>query len=276
MSLFLNSIAVRRDLLYNNVDAGERICAAKEKKMKRYFILLILIGISSIWLLLAVAPGKGEQAQQLQQVQDVQAAETFKGALRPDIDFGKIPLYFLANRGQVNEKVRFYARASGYTLWLTKQGLVFDSIRKEKAGVEETHSPHSPHSPYSTKTWRDVSRLMFIGANKNPGMVPANKTKLRVNYFKGNDKSKWHCDIPASPAVLYKGLYKNIDLNVYGIEKEIEYDWMVKPGGNLEDIRFEFKNVKGTRLDEQGNLLIAQETGGLSKCRGRPPCLPFG
>jgi len=55
-------------------------------------------------------------------------------------------------------------------------------------------------------------------------MVAVEETKLRVNYFKGKDKSQWHCDIPTSQAVLYKSLYKNIDLKVYGIEKEIEYD----------------------------------------------------
>ena len=68
-------------------------------------------------------------------------------------------------------------------------------------------------------------------------------------------------------AVLYKNLYKNIDLRVYGIEKQIEYDWIVKPGGNPGDIRFKYKNVKGTRIDKDGNLLIETEFGELMhKC----------
>ncbi|MCP4213090.1 MAG: hypothetical protein GY765_00470, partial [bacterium] len=79
------------------------------------------------------------------------------------------------------------------------------------------------------------------------------------NYFKGNDKSKWNCNIPTSMAVLYEKLYKNIDLKVYGIEKQIEYDWLVKTGGDPGDIKFKYENVKGTRIDKEGNLLI--ETG---------------
>jgi hypothetical protein len=259
----------------------------KEKKMKRYVILAI---ISGIWLLLAIAPGKGEQVQLVQQVQDVPSAGIYKEALRPDINFGKIPLYFVANQGQVNEKALFYAKASRYTLWLKKEGLVFDSMKAQGAahsvtgrgqGAEQprrgtlgsqegiTNSPHSPHSPYSPKSphspkiLRDVSRLMFVGSDSDPVMVPVEETKLRVNYFKGKDKSQWHCDIPTSKAVLYKRLYKNIDLKVYGIEKAIEYDWIVKPGGNPEDIKFEYKHVKGTRLDEEGNLLIETDFGEL-------------
>jgi hypothetical protein len=79
--------------------------------------------------------------------------------------------------------------------------------------------------------------------------------------MKGRDSSKWRTDISTSKAVMYKNLYNHIDLKVYGIEKQIEYDWMVKPGGNPGDIRFKYKDVKGTRLDEEGNLLIETEYG---------------
>ena len=47
------------------------------------------------------------------------------------VDFGNIPLYFTANRGQVDGKALFYAKASRYTLWLTEGGLVFDSFKAE-------------------------------------------------------------------------------------------------------------------------------------------------
>ena len=66
---------------------------------------------------------------------------------------------------------------------------------------------------------------------------------------------------------MYKGLYKNIELKVYGVEKQIEYDWIVKPGGNSGEIRFEYKNVKGTRIDNDGNLIIESNFGELlHKC----------
>ncbi len=85
------------------------------------------------------------------------------------------------------------------------------------------------------------------------------ETALKVNYFIGNDPAKWHAAVPTSGAVLYKNIYNRIDLKVYGIESRIEYDWIVRPGGDPRDIRFEYRNVKGTRVDEAGNLLV--ETG---------------
>jgi hypothetical protein len=218
--------------------------------------------------------------------------------MRSDPDFGRFPLYFITNKGQVNTQAKFYAKTSRYTLWLTKEGLVFDSSKTENPKSEirnpkQIRNSNSQNSKQKQKqipnpkaqlislsrsgsipgrvvaprsgltpphvVGRDVSRLMFIGANKNPEIVPLKAAKLKVNYFIGSDRSKWHCDVPTSQAVLYKNLYKNIDLKVYGIEKQIEYDWIVKPGGNPADIRIEYKNVKTTRIDKQGNLVI--ETG---------------
>jgi hypothetical protein len=60
---------------------------------------------------------------------------------------------------------------------------------------------------------------------------------------------------------MYKNIYPHIDLKVYGNEKQIEYDWIVSPGGNPCDIRFEFKDVKGTELDSKGNIIITTEFG---------------
>jgi hypothetical protein len=222
-------------------------------------------------------------------------------------DPGDSHLYFIPNQGQVNNKAIFYAKTTKYILWLTKEGLVFDSVKKVKVEAEakeeaapfgqiinafdkdtnknvpgkvptpdihasvqscnhasmqyQSHSPYSPYSTHSTKIHRDVSRLIFLNTKKDPVMVPMEETKHRVNYFKGNDQSKWHFDIPTSGAILYKNIYKNIDLKIYGIEKQVEYDWMVKPGGNPGDIKFEYKNVKKTRVDNEGNLVIETDFG---------------
>ncbi len=191
--------------------------------MKKVFLLLLIncVGLSPIFV-----PGAGNNGK-----------------------FQDVLLYFIANKGQVNGTAKFYARASGYTLWLTKEGLVFDSIgsRESESGVQ--------------KKTRDVSRLVFLNSRKSPEMAAEEVAKLKVNYFIGSDPSRWHGDVPTSAAVRYKGLYKNIDLKVYGVEKRVEYDWIVKPGGNPEDIRFRYNNVKSTRLDEEGSLVIETEFG---------------
>lgn len=188
-----------------------------------------------------------------------------KNAAGLKVDFGGLPLYFTANEGQVDAKALFYAKASRYTLWLTREGLVFDSFKtEEKAAPDRIHGPAlRPERPERQAVKRDVSRLVFLGANKDPQVVPVDETALKVNYFIGNDPAKWHTDILTSAAVLYKDVYDKIDLKVYGVESRIEYDWIVRPGGNPADIRFKYDHVKGTRIDKDGNLLVETSFGEL-------------
>jgi len=249
--------------------------------MKNVFIIF---NFALIGLLVFSTAGKDIKTQEVKNlglnVKQEHAPLTTQVQTIPDPRYS--PLYFIHNQGQVNEQVKFYARTSKYTLWLTKENMVFDSIRKVEAAhpaptghpSQERHTPsalrghpsqegNNPGFPHSTKIHREVSRLIFLNAKKDPEMVPMEETKHRVNYFKGNDQSRWHFDIPTSQTILYKSIYKNIDLKIYGIEKQVEYDWVVKPGGNPGDIRFEYKNVKETRVDNEGNLLIETNSGRL-------------
>lgn len=190
-------------------------------------------------------------------VQSTQIQQPDKSQILPrspklDIDYGKIPLYFVPNQGQVDDNALFYADASKYTLWITREGLIFDSYR--------TLTP-------SKKSDRDVSRLMFLGANPYPDVIPEEPSDYTVSYFRGTDRSNWHTGIETSQAVLYQALYPQIDLRVYGIEQEIEYDFIVKPGGEVNDIGFVYRDVHETKLDQEGNLTIQTAFGELSHTR---------
>jgi hypothetical protein len=250
--------------------------------MKQLFVFCLIVGLG-----LCFIAASGDWVQDVN-LYPVTVKETLANPaskmVKRDLDFGNIPLYFIPNQGQVDGKARFYARTSRYMLWMTKQGLVFDSIRKVEATdpalsrgqghlSQEKHTPpfghpsqegnkglpHSPYSPHSTdspKIERDVSRLVFRDANSNPGLVPLELARNKVSYFKGKDPSKWQTGIQTSKAVLYKDLYKGIDLKVYGVERQVEYDWIVKPGADPDKISFEYKNVKAAAIDNEGNLVI--------------------
>ncbi len=244
--------------------------------MKKLFFVFGIIFVGIIFICLTY----GEKLQEVKNPDQLVLPPkvNHKAEVKPDINFGKIPLYFITNKGQVNKQAKFYAKTSRYTLWLTKEGLIFDGIKRKENTKSEFRDPKQiqnikfeipkqkikNNSKEKSSTFqRDVSRLMFINANKNSEILPLIETKLKVNYFKGNDPSRWVGNIPTSQAVLYKNLYKNIDLKVYGIEKQIEYDWIVRPGSNPEDIRFEYKNVKYTQIDKDGNLVITTKFGKL-------------
>ena len=179
-----------------------------------------------------------------------------------DRDFSKLPLYFIPNVGQMDEAARFYTRASSYTLWITGDGLIFDKTRKKGRSDKRTIVNKIDRCG-KTEYERDVSRLRFIGAEKDLKIIAGETTEHRVNYFIGNDRSKWHTNIRTSSSVMYKGIYRNVDLKIYGAEKQIEYDWIVHPGGDISDIEFMYDNVELVRISEDGNLVVHTDFGNM-------------
>jgi len=195
--------------------------------------------------------------------------------LKTNLDYGRIPLYFIPNEGQVDKKALFYVKTSRYTLWVTKEGLVFhstqprkeprqkDSEAKNVTNSLESSTHRESVEPEDVLSERKVSRLIFRNANKSPEVTALDPADYKVNYLIGNDPTKWKKDIPTSLAVLYKEIYPGIDLKVYGREKQIEYDWVIKPRAHVEDIRFEYQDVEKTEIDREGNLLIRTMFGEL-------------
>lgn len=166
-------------------------------------------------------------------------------ALEPAGAGGAAPLYFIANSGQTDAAALFYARTPGYTLWLNREGFLFDRIEKDKNGG----------------TSRSVSGLVFKNANKNFEVMASDPSAYRVSYFYGRDESEWKTDIPTSGVVLYKNLYDGIDLKVYSTAGQIEYDWIVGAGARPEQIQFAYSGENKARLDGEGNLAVDTPAG---------------
>jgi hypothetical protein len=158
---------------------------------------------------------------------------------------GPAPLAFIANAGQADGRALFYARTSGYTLWLTREGLVFDRV--------EQGAPGGPR--------RSASRIAFRNADHKARISASDPLDYRVSYFYGRDESEWKTGIPTSRAVVYDNLYDGIDLKVYGTEREVEYDWVVAPGGRPGDIRFVVAGGRDAALDREGNLVVGTDAG---------------
>lgn len=225
-------------------------------KEKFYLALKILFTVGSVFLcfIVPIRQGNGQSINRTEK-DIVPIQKTTLKEIKKDVILGKTPLYFIPNKGQVNEKALYYAKTDKYTLWLTKEGFVFDDMitknKQDKKGENKF------------EFIRDCSWLNFLNSSNETKIIPMNLTEHEVNYFIGNDSSKWKTSIKTSKAVLYKNLYNKIDLKVYGIEKQIEYDFIVSPGGNPSDIKFEYQEIKDSWIDVERNLTVETEFGQL-------------
>jgi hypothetical protein len=114
-------------------------------------------------------------------------------------------------------------------------------------------------------TERSVLRMRTVGANAAPAITGTDELPGKVNYFFGNDPRKWHANVATFRRVAYTGVYKGIDLVYHGSAAgSLEYDFVVRPGGDPSRIKLAFTGAKSMRIAANGDLLLGLDGGAVT------------
>ena len=151
--------------------------------------------------------------------------------------------YFEPNVGQAPPSVHFLSRSATQNLLVTDDGLWFR--QPDGAGVG----------------------LQLVGARK---LAPRGVERLAgtSNYQVGTDASQWRSAVPHFGRLVSPAVYPSIDLVAYAHERDLEYDFVVAPGGDPRQIRLRFPGASRVALDANGDLLIETPSGTVRN--GRP------
>ncbi|MCG8539988.1 MAG: SBBP repeat-containing protein [Clostridia bacterium] len=164
------------------------------------------------------------------------------------MDFINNPPTFIPNRGQVDSKVKYYLKGTSYGFYFTPEEAVLTFIKKES-------------SPENTENTGITLALHFVDANPDVKIEGINKASAKINYFNGKDESKWITGLPTYEKIIYKELWSGIDLIFYSKNNVLKYDFILKPGGCVEDIKLSYRGSKGISVDDGGNLEIHNDLG---------------
>jgi hypothetical protein len=173
-------------------------------------------------------------------------------------NYGKLPLTFEANRGQVDAHVKFVSRGPGYSAFLTSDGMVLSLRAKQGFASQSTASSASQTPPKKV-----TLQFRLLGAAKNPAVVGELPQLGRVNYFVGNNPAKWQRSIPTYAQVRYKNVYPGIDLLYYGNQRQLEYDFALAAGADPGQIQFQIQGARQMHVDADGNLVLSTSNGQL-------------
>ena len=189
-------------------------------------------------------------------------------------NYGKIPLVFTVNKGQVDSQVKFTTQGTGCMIFFTTQETTFLLNRENKksralqATKRSARSDDAPFTDGKPKFDREyyVLKLQFVNANPTPEVVGENRLTGNNNYFIGNNPSQWQKDVPNFDKIRLCNLYNGIDLVYYGNRNGIKYDFVVKPGADLSQILLaydfgdDYDNAR-ISLNEDGELVITTPLG---------------
>ncbi len=155
----------------------------------------------------------------------------------------QLPLRFEANLGQMNPDVRYAARSGGFLLLLTSQGPSF-------------------RIPGSGRL--DVS---LVDSNHSPQMEALGRQSARIDSYVG-PRSHWRSNIPSYSRVRYRSVYPGVDVDYYGNQGQLEYDFVLAPGADPSRIRMKFGSEATLSLTKEGDLVL--EMNGKRLLQKRP------
>ena len=151
---------------------------------------------------------------------------------------------FVQNRGQWDGPHVLEAQLNDAAIFL-EPGAVTVALREHSSHPEPPkHAPR--HHAY---------RMHFVGAAKvlPEGEYPQPTTH---NYFLGNNPARWQSGVPVYDAARYSDLYDGIDLELYGGEKALKYNFIVHAGSDPSQIVVEYEGTEGVEVTSSGALRI--------------------
>ena len=160
--------------------------------------------------------------------------------------WGRVPLQFEENRA--DEAVRYLARGPGYSLYLESKDAV---LVLAKPGAKATDPPSEAVA----------LRMSVIGARSTSAVTGVDELPGKANYFIGNDASQWRTNVPTYARVRYSGVYPGVDLVYYGQQRQLEYDFVVAPGADPDQIALGFTGANDIEIDAHGELVLHTAAG---------------
>lgn len=204
------------------------------------------------------------------QAQARHASAQITEATKPQLleSYGKLPLSFEANQGQSDPTVKFISRGSGYTLFLTDTEAVL-TLKKTGPDAAKTNPtimrnlmPPAQRLRHERAEYTTL-RMKLEGAHAKPLVSGLAQLQGKANYFIGHDPTTWQTNIPTYARVQYTEIYPGINVVYYGNQRQLEYDLVVQPGADPEQIRLAFEGTEDIRTDETGDLILKVDGGEL-------------
>ena len=154
----------------------------------------------------------------------------------------RMPLRFEPNRGPVDGEVKFIARGQKY------------SVALQASAVTLHLGAHRRES---------LLRMTFLGANPAAELDGSEPLGATSSYFIGNDPQAWVSRIPNYGRLNCRNVYPGVDVVFYGVEGQLEYDFVLAPGADPAAVQVAFEGAQRLRVDQNGDLILTVRAGRL-------------
>ena len=97
----------------------------------------------------------------------------------------------------------------------------------------------------------------LLGANSEARIAASQPLLQKNSFIPTGDPKSWITGVPSYARVDYADIYKGVNLDFYGREGRLEYDFTLAPGADARAIRMGLDGVGLAEIDKQGDLVLA-------------------
>lgn len=188
---------------------------------------------------------------------------------------------FIKNLGQWDERVLFRADAGNVAIWIARDGIYYQLIRRVGSEEQQTQIlentarrmpfPDSQLPKQEFAYEQQVVRAAFRHANEQFRVIERGELDIKYNYFIGRDPSRWHSNVPSFERVVLVGLYEGIDLSLtFDQHESLICQFMSSPGADRTKAEFEYDGATSIESNRVGQLVAITDWGNLTGIIGTP------
>ena len=171
------------------------------------------------------------------------------------------PLRFVPNVGQWDSPELYRARSGGLHFFLERRGWSFWMLESPDS-TSGSRSPLRTGMPAAEQPLKAVAvRMTFEGGNETVSVQAGKQLTGLTSYFVGGGSRASRPRVPSYASVTYSAVYPGIDVCVRDGDQRFEYDLLLAPGADLEQVRVKVAGAKTLRIDSTGALLLETELG---------------
>ena len=160
---------------------------------------------------------------------------------------------FIANAGQTDGAVAFYAPTFAGTVFITRDGRIVYSLPGERTSASTSRS----RSAGRKRGWSLTETAVNGRARPSGG----DRASTRVSYFRGNDPARWRSGLETLEDVSLGEVWPGIAVRLRAQGRSVEKLFTVQPGADASRIRMSVAGARRLRTDRTGALLASTGPG---------------
>lgn len=174
------------------------------------------------------------------------------------------PKLFIENKGQITDKnglpqpdIHFVLKDRHGNVFIGPQGIHYLFSKTDYSSIKQDKDS------VIISTYR--MQMHLTGTNPMCQLIRGNKNDYYENYYNVIGRPEGIPHVPTFEKITYKNIYPNIDWELYIVNEQLKYNFIIHPGGDVKNISIEYLNASDARINSDGSLTVTNPLGEINE-----------